>query len=100
MPYFVSFGHLEHLLALVFVAIYMITSIRGSFQSTCYNLEASAFRAFIAYFEGVLQSLGFSLISACYNWGRDSTHDSEREIILQGGETHVECAFILEIAFV
>ena len=49
----------------------MTASTRASFQSTYYNLEASAF---IACFEGELQSLGSSLISACVNKGEKYPH--------------------------
>jgi hypothetical protein len=77
MPYFVSFDHFEHLLALVFVDMYTwqhqlehlfnLLAIILKFLHLCIS-------AFIACFEGVLQSLGSSLISAYVNKGEKFSH--------------------------
>ena len=72
MPYFVSFGHFEHLLALICVAIYTWQhQLEPLFNllTIILKLLHSCISAFIAWFEGEMQSLGSSLISACVNKG-------------------------------
>jgi hypothetical protein len=91
MSYFVSFDHFEHLLALVFVDIYtwkhQLVHLFNLLAIILKLLYLCIF-AFIACFEGELQSLDSSLISAYVNKGEKFPHSQchKHSRCQQGGE--------------
>jgi hypothetical protein len=111
IPYFISLGHFEHLLALVFVTMYTWWhQLEHSFNLLAIILKLLHLYIFssIACFKGELQSLGSSLISACVNKGERyvTLTISTRGTSCQQGEKvpippKVEiCIHLSEIAFV
>jgi hypothetical protein len=111
MPYFVSFDHFEHLLALVFVDMYTWQhQLEHLFNLLAIILKLLhlCIYAFIACFEGKLQSLGSSLISAYVNKGEKFSHSQchNHSCCQQGGEVFNStqsweiCTHLSEIAFI